>query len=103
MEAASAVSADLQDSIIQASELSSRACELLSELKEVARIYNSTESLGNLIKMERKKQKMTQRELADLCGLSAPTVAKLEKGDKRASLENIERVLTVLGRSLWIR
>ncbi len=65
--------------------------------------YQSTELLGDVISEERKKQKVTQKELGELADLSTVTIQQIESGKRTASFANVEKVLNALGRSLWIK
>lgn len=45
----------------------------------------------------RKREGISQRELADLAGITQPTVWKFEKGDRHIRLDNALAILNVLG------
>lgn len=47
---------------------------------------------GKRIRSYRKKQKLSQEELAELCDLHPVYIGQLERGEKNASLETIIRV-----------
>jgi transcriptional regulator with XRE-family HTH domain len=48
-------------------------------------------------KQKRKTLKLTQQRLAELAGVSAPTVSHFESGQKDIQLSTITRILSVLG------
>jgi transcriptional regulator with XRE-family HTH domain len=48
-------------------------------------------------KQRRKSQKLTQRRLAQLAGVSTPTVSRFENGEKDIQLSSITSILGVLG------
>jgi transcriptional regulator with XRE-family HTH domain len=48
-------------------------------------------------KQRRKTQGLTQRRLAELAGVSTPTVSRFERGEKDLQLSSITRILGVLG------
>jgi transcriptional regulator with XRE-family HTH domain len=48
-------------------------------------------------KQKRKKLKLTQQRLAELAGVSTPTVSHFESGQKDLQLSTITRILGVLG------
>jgi DNA-binding XRE family transcriptional regulator len=60
-------------------------------------------SLGVQIKKLRQEQGLSQKELATLAGVSIGPVISLEKNIKTTSLENTEKILRVLGKSLVIK
>jgi transcriptional regulator with XRE-family HTH domain len=52
-------------------------------------------SLGSLVKQERKAQRMTQHMLAKAAGLSVPTIRLVERG--RGTLQSFQSVINTLG------
>lgn len=54
-------------------------------------------SLGELIRMKRKEKNMTQEQLAKLLYVSTNAVSKWELGKNSIGVENLERILDVLG------
>jgi transcriptional regulator with XRE-family HTH domain len=48
-------------------------------------------------KQRRKAQNLTQRRLAELAGVSAPTVSHFEGGDRDVQLSSVSRIFAVLG------
>ncbi len=65
--------------------------------------FEPTSNLGKAIKIARADQSLSQKQLAALTGLSTLTIAKLEAGNRRVSFENVEKVLSALGKSFWIK
>ena len=61
------------------------------------------DQIGEIIRRERKLQKINLRDLADLSGLSVQTLINIEHGKKSVSLGNVEGVLKALGKKLWIQ
>lgn len=57
----------------------------------------SLSELGQLVRRKRKQEKLSQKALADLVGVSHVTVVALEKGTGKARLENAWKILTGLG------
>lgn len=55
------------------------------------------ESLGKQIKARRKRLRITQKQLADLAGVSINTLTKMERGEGNPSLETLSKVLDTLG------
>ena len=56
----------------------------------------TSKDVGAAIRAERKRQKLTQTELADLCAVSLSFVSNLENG-KATELEKTLKVLNTLG------
>lgn len=54
-------------------------------------------NISNNIKTERLKQKLSQRKLAEIIGTSQQQIDLLEKGDRKLTLEWIERIAEGLG------
>ena len=57
----------------------------------------SSQGFGATIRAERKRQRLTQTELADLCAVSLSFVSDLENGKPTAELEKSLRVARTLG------
>ncbi len=58
--------------------------------------------IGGLVKARRREQKLTQAELADLAGIGAATLKRIESGNQDVTFSNLSRVLDALGIRLWI-
>ena len=48
-------------------------------------------------KQRRKSQKLTQQRLAELAGVSTPTISRFESGEKDIQLSSVTNILGVLG------
>jgi transcriptional regulator with XRE-family HTH domain len=59
------------------------------------------ESLGTRLASLRRRRRLSQRELADLVGVSPPTIVALE-GQGRGRLDTLERVLETLGACAYL-
>ena len=85
------------------------ALDALSQFATAANIqrssiqYHSAHPLAQVIRDARTKQKLNQKELASLAKISVGTLVALEGGKKTAGFDTVERVLTALGLSLWIK
>lgn len=55
---------------------------------------------GKAVRKIRKKQKISQEEFADKCGLHRTYISDVELGKRNVSLENIERIANALGMTL---
>ena len=60
-----------------------------------------TADLGRLIRDERKRQHMTQTELAGLSGVGITYLPQLENGKETAEIGKALNVLTMLGMDLY--
>ena len=61
----------------------------------------TAESLGNIIRAERKRQGLTQLELADVSGVGITFVSQLENGKATAELGKALSVVAMLGIDLF--
>ena len=64
---------------------------------------DNTRSLGELIRTERKRQNVTQVELASLAGVGVRFLRELEKGKEGCQIGLIFGVLSTLGMSVHIQ
>lgn len=55
---------------------------------------------GNAIRAIRQNQKISQEELADLCGLHRTYISDVELGKRNVSLENIDKIAYALNTSI---
>ncbi len=62
----------------------------------------STEQIGQLVRVRRKEQSVTQAELAALCGVGVRFVSNLENGKPTLELGKVLHVMTCLGLELVI-
>lgn len=62
---------------------------------------SDTADLGRLIRDERKRQHMTQTELADVSGVGITYLSQLEHGKETAEIGKALNVLTMLGMDLY--
>ena len=53
--------------------------------------------VGELVKEERKKKRLSQRALSKLANVGINTLRSLENGEREISLTNVEKVLSELG------
>ena len=87
-------------------ECLARLKKVVTELEDLGlskERYESAAILSEVITEERKKQRITQKQLGELADLSTVTVQQIESGKRTASFANVEKVLNVLGKSLWIK
>ena len=62
---------------------------------------NPKEKLGRQIQLIRKKQRMTQEQLAKIIGVDPKSISKIEKGNNYPSPDNLEAIARVLGVSVY--
>lgn len=62
---------------------------------------SDTADLGRLIRDERKRQHMTQAELADVSGVGITYLSQLENGKETAEIGKALNMLTMLGMDLY--
>ena len=63
---------------------------------------NNIEELGKLIKNTRKAQKLTQKDLALVAGMSVRLIVELENGKRGVSIESIIKLCSLLGMKIDI-
>ena len=57
-------------------------------------------AVGQRIRNYRTQNGLSQERLAELCGCHPTYIGQLERGEKNATLESVERIATALGVSL---
>lgn len=88
-------------------ELNSIQIQFLN-LEQQLKTYRELESispldeLSDVIRRERKKQKLTLRSLSELSGVSYSTLVKMESGDDGINLKTLKQVVQTLGIKLWV-
>ena len=70
-------------------------------IRNMKTIHNSRE-LGAAIRTERKRLKVTQKELAMTAGTGLRFISELERGKKTSRIEGILKVLQTLGLNILI-
>lgn len=68
---------------------------LLEDIKPI-------DSLNEVLRKERKKQKLTLKQLSELSGVSYSSLVKLESGDYSVNFEKLRQVTDTLGIKIWI-
>ena len=58
---------------------------------------------GILVKEARKRAGLTQRQLAELTGLTQPTIARIEKGISDPGMATLERLVRACGLEVRVR
>ena len=60
----------------------------------------SRESIGNQLKAERKRHRMSQDDVANKLKTARPRISQIENGRYQGSLQLLERYLTLMGLEL---
>jgi y4mF family transcriptional regulator len=66
------------------------------------KVVANSKELGEAIRSERKRLKVTQRELAMTAGVGLRYLIELERGKSTARMEGVFKVLQVLGMKLTV-
>lgn len=66
------------------------------------RLVTSAQSLGSVIRDERKKQGLTQIVLGEMTGLNQTTISLIEKGKPTVQLQTLLHLLAALNLKLQI-
>ena len=59
-----------------------------------------TKQIGQRIQGLRKEAGMTQKDLAEKCGMAQPNIARIEAGTYATSLEVLSRIAEALGKRI---
>lgn len=62
----------------------------------------SSQDVGAVVRAERKRQKLTQTQLAQLCGVSLSFVSNLENGKPTTELQKTLKVISTLGLDMLV-
>ena len=62
----------------------------------------SSQDVGAVVRAERKRQKLTQTQLAQLCGVSLSFVSNLENGKPTTELQKTLKVISTLGLDILV-
>ena len=66
------------------------------------KVLTNSQALGDAIRLERKRLKVTQKELAMTAGVGLRYLIELERGKKTARVEGVFKILQVLGMKLAV-
>lgn len=78
-----------------------RSLELLNA-QEWDGVSRSRREIIRQVVRERKRQKLTQKELADKIGLKQSNISRLETGKSNPSIDFLQRVAAGLGKELHV-
>ncbi len=65
-------------------------------------VIKCTDDLVKLIRQRRKAKKLTQSELAGLCGLTKEGLSRIERGDVEPKLATILKIVKILSGSIGV-
>ncbi len=60
-------------------------------------------NVQNVVKTRRKELGISQKDLAEMSGLSLATIKNIERGEGNPSYETISRILEILGMEITFR
>jgi HTH-type transcriptional regulator/antitoxin HipB len=66
-------------------------------------LVQSPLALGRALRDARRRKRLTQQQLADLAGVTQPTVSNVERGVSRVSLTTLLRILAALKLELIVQ
>ena len=66
-------------------------------------LVQSPLALGRALRDARRRKRLTQHQLADLAGVTQPTVSNVERGVSRVSLTTLLRILAALKLELIVQ
>ena len=66
-------------------------------------LVQSPLALGRALRDARRRRRLTQQQLADLAGVTQPTVSNVERGVSRVSLTTLLRILAALKLELIVQ
>lgn len=61
------------------------------------RRYVINKKVGKKIRLERRRKKLTQEDLADKVGIHESTLGRIERGESNPPLQTIERISRAIG------
>lgn len=64
--------------------------------------YDIYGEIRDMIISERRRQKMTQKELAGLTGISQANICNIERGTSRPGIDTLRKIADALGKRLSI-
>lgn len=70
--------------------------------KRISKTIESTKELGQILKALRKKQKITQRQLADFANISVTSIGEIERGEVDVRFGHLLKLLKLSGGKLSI-
>lgn len=76
---------------------------MILAIGDVMTLIYTPADLGGAIRAERKKQGLTQTDLAEVCGVSLSFVSNLENGKTTTELGKTLKVIQTLGLNLMLR
>jgi len=81
-------------------------CDILLMMSENPEQASSRLELGDFIRQQRERSKMSLRRLADRAGISNPYLSQIERGLRKPSaeiLKSLARALSIQAESMYVR
>ena len=73
-----------------------------TEVRESPEDYDIYSEIREMIVSERKSQKITQKRLAKLTGISQANICCIEKGNSKPTIDSLKKIGDALGKRLVI-
>ena len=73
-----------------------------TEVRESSADYDIYGEISEMIVSERKRQKITQKQLAQLTGISQANICCIEKGNSKPTIDSLKKIGDALGKRLVI-
>lgn len=75
---------------------------MMENIEKEACIKNLKASVGDAIRMARLRRRLSQRELAELTGITEATICKIERGDTDVKLSSLALIRSALALDITI-
>ena len=72
------------------------------DVPEVFPDYNIYSEISDMIISERKQQKLTQKQLSQLTGISQANICNIEKGTSKPTIDSLKKIGDALGKKLVV-
>lgn len=72
------------------------------KINKALMLFGDEKSVGKLIKQRRKVLKVTQQQLSEISGVGSATLKRIELGKGNITINNLMKILDVLGLELFI-
>ena len=72
------------------------------DVPEVFSNHNIYSEISDMIISERKQQKLTQKQLSQLTGISQANICNIEKGTSKPTIDSLKKIGDALGKKLVV-
>ena len=73
-----------------------------TQVRESPADYDIYSEIREMIVFERKQQKITQKQLAKLTGISQANICCIERGNSKPTIDSLKKIADALGKRLVI-